>query len=289
MENKYFDFCQFQKLQELRNFDLNETAQGYKQYLKDYPNDYGAYGYYASILITMGKFDEAEKVINYVEKKANQDKSFVNKETHKMKAVRFSVFYNRIKVYSYKGDYQKAYNLCLSHPNEIKHLNMNDFMFYCKQKLGMIDSKRRDKNSYLFRQIVEYREEDFLEHIKKHLADYNCDLDNPNKNVFSPNFPLDDVLKEVKKHMPSSKKLCAGFWENTYIFRCDECGKVDNRLVNYFKVVCFDKTSNIITMLPITECEKLPHIDLSYMMPKEKKEIKRESAMEKFNRKYRKG
>ena len=287
MDNKYYDEWEFHKVQSLRNFNPKETVEKFEQYLKEYPNDYSAYCYYASSLVTIGKLEEAEKVIDYVEKRGNKDKNFASKEPYKMKALKFSVLYNKLRIYSYKGEYQKVYNLCVNNPEEIKHLNMNDLMFYIRKKLGKVDANKRNKNSYLFRQIVSYKEEDFLEHIKKHLADYNSDLDNPNKNIFVPNFPLEDILEEVRKNIPSNKKMCTGFWENTYIFRCDECGRENNRLVNYFKVVCFDKTCDIITILPVSGCEYLPQVDLSHLMKKESKEIKRESAIERFNRRYK--
>ena len=38
----------------------------------------------------------------------------------------------------------------------------------------------------------------FLEHIQKHMADYNQDLENPNEFIFTPDFPMDKVLNEVK-------------------------------------------------------------------------------------------
>ena len=60
--------------------------------------------------------------------------------------------------------------------------------------------KKRDINSYLFRQIVSYDENDFIDHIKKHTADSNCDKDDPNKNIFSTDFPVDKIIDEIKKY-----------------------------------------------------------------------------------------
>ena len=59
---------------------------------------------------------------------------------------------------------------------------------------------------YLYNQIVDYREKDFLSHMKKHLADYNKDLDDPNPVIFSPDFPIDKVVKELKSIVPNDKR-----------------------------------------------------------------------------------
>lgn len=288
MEKKHYDTWQFKQAQDTRGENPTEAIEKFEAYLKEYPNDYSAYGYYATNLIMVGRIDDAQKVINDLERTVKKDTRFVTREPYKMEAVVFSIFYNRLRIYSYKGEYQKLYDLCMNHPKEVKHMNLNDLMFYCKNKLGRIHIKRTSAGAYLFRQIVEYKEEDFLDHVQKHLADYNSTLDDPNKNIFSPDFPLNDVLKEIKKNMPSDKKLLSGFWENVYIFKYNECGRVNNKLVNYFKVVCFDGTGDIITMLPVDFGEELPHVDLSYMIEeKPVKETKRESAIERFNRRFK--
>lgn len=288
MEEKYFDEWEFRKAQSYRIVNPFESVKKFEEYLKEYPKDYSGYVYYASSLITIGELDKAEKVLDYVEKLANSDSKFTTKEAYKMDAVIFSIVYNRLRLYSYKGDYEKVYELGRNNPKQIQRLNLNDLMFYCKRKIEKSRKSQREPNSYLFRQIVEYKEEDFMDHIKEHLADYNSNLDEPNKNVFVPDFPINEVIKEIKKCIPSNKKMLTGFWENVYVFRYDGCGRENNKLVNYIKVVCFDKSADMITMLPVSGFEDFPQVDLNYMIQEDKKEIKRESAIDKFNRKFRK-
>ena len=161
-------------------------------------------------------------------------------------------------------------------------------MLYCKNKLGKIYENNKFPDKYLFNQIANYKEDEFLEHIKKHLADYNSELDEPNKNIFVPDFPINDVLKEVKKYIPSEKTLYTGFYENVYVFKYNECGRVNNRLVDYLKIVCFDGTSDMLTILPVEEGENLPYIDLNYMVEEKKvNEVQRISAVERFNRRLK--
>ena len=65
---------------------------------------------------------------------------------------------------------------------------------------GTVDLRRREPNSYMFRQIVEYKEEDFRDHIKKHLADYNENDRNISVAYFNSDFPIDKAIIEVKKY-----------------------------------------------------------------------------------------
>lgn len=287
MQEKYYDEWEFQKAQSHKTLNPFEAAKKFEEYLKQYPKDYITYAYYASSLITIGELDKAEKVLNYVENLVHSDERFATKESYKMNSVVFAIVYNKLRLYSYKGDYKKVYELGKNNPKQIQRLNLNDLMFYCKRKMMKANKATREPNSYLFRQIVEYKEEDFFEHIQKHMADYNSNLDEPNKNVFVPDFPIKDVVKEIKKYIPSSKKMLTGFWENTYVFRYDCCGRENNKLVNYIKVVCFDKTDKVITILPVSAFDNLPQVDLNYMVKDNKKEIKRENAIDKFNRRFR--
>ena len=139
----------------------------------------------------------------------------------------------------------------------------------------------------MMNQIVEFHEEDFLEHIQKHTANYNMNLEHPNRAIFAPDFPLESVVQEIKKYIPSDKRLCYGFFVDTYVFRYDECGRYFHKIVDYFQVICFDDGQNhLITMYPAYNCENLPFIDLNYMKEKEKPKVKTLSQIEKFNRRY---
>ena len=120
----------------------------------------------------------------------------------------------------------------------------------------MINPSTRRKHFYLFRQIINYDEGDFLYHIQKHTADFNKDLDTPNPAIFNTEFPINQVIESIKSYIPSSKRLFTGFYEDTYIFKYDCCGRVDNKSTNYFRVICFHDTNNIITMYPNIGCEE---------------------------------
>lgn len=288
MQKKHYDKWEFQQVASLKDTDPNQAIEKLEKYLSEYSDDYSAFSYYASNLITVGRIDEAEKVINDVEKSVLADKRFSNNQDYKMSTLSLSLFFNRLRIYSYRKQYDELYKFFKNNPHKAKELNLLDVMLYCKSKLGKIYENNRFPNTYLFNQISNYKEEVFLDHIKKHLADYNSKLDEPNKNIFVPDFPIDDVLKEVKKYIPSKQTLYTGFYENVYIFKYNECGRVNNRLVNYLKVICFDGTTDMITVLPVDYGENLPHVDLNYMVEeKDVKEVKKISAVERFNKRFK--
>ena len=82
-------------------------------------------------------------------------------------------------------------------------------------------------------------------------------------------------------------RICLGLYDDMYVFKYDSCGKDNYKIVNYFKVICFEGTSQIITMYPASDCEKLPYIDLNYMKTKEDTpKIKVLTQREKFNTRY---
>ena len=270
------------------NINPQKSKINFEEYLKKYPKDYGTYPYYASCCITLGKFNEAYKILNYLEKEYKNDTKFL-KLKDRVKHVEYGILYNKLRLLSFTHKYKEMYDLCLKNYDKIESLDLVSILFYCQTKNNVLNKKREDLNNYSFKQMIEYSEQDFKEHIKKHLADYNSILDNPNKLIFSPYFPLENVLKEIKKYIPSNKATYPGFYEKRYIFKYDECGRESNKIVDYFVVVAFEETNNLLTMYPLSKCENLPFIDLNYMRKKEDEpKVKIPSQIEKFNRRFNK-
>ena len=287
MEIKYFNKWEFQQALNLAETNPLEAKFKYEQYIKKYPKDYASYSYYAHVLITLGNFEQADKVLDYVENISIRDKFYIN-QLNKAKLLKNNILINKLRLLSYQEKYDELYRLYLEHSKEIKNMDINSIIFYCKKKIGKIDIEKRDENSYLFRQIVDYKESDFLQHINKHLADYNENTDKPNSSVFVSNFPIDEIIKEIKKHMTFEKRLYPGFYQNIYIFKYNECGRVYNKLTDYFKVICFHDTKDIITMCPAANCQDLPYIDLNYLIhDTTNTKVRRKSQIEKFYQKYK--
>ena len=168
----------------------------------------------------------------------------------------------------------------------IKNIGLMGIKLTCWKKLGKMRKMNRDKYKYLYKQIIEYNENDFLTHIEKHLMSYNDLDDRLNGSVFVSGFNVNEILAEIKKYIPSENGLCTGTLENIYVFKYDECGRVNNKLVDYFQVVALHDTCELITMYPIDYGEFLPYVDLNYMNKLDTPKVKRRSQIDKFNQRF---
>lgn len=290
MSKEYFNKIECNKLIKLMEFDPFTARVGFERYLEQYPYDYFARCIYASTLIILHDFELAQSVLNDVE--LNLEKNYhLSTSLEKKNIKQKDLFFGIVKLYSYMNRYEELYEYVLTHENLSCECGIFEMMvLYCQKNLGLLNTNRQDAKCYLYRQIIEYRKSDMLKHIKDHLADYNTTMTDPDSNVFAPDFPLDKVLQEIKKYIPSEKGLCYGLIDDSYVFRYDCCGKDKNRLTNYFKVICFRQSSNIITMCPVYGCDKLPYVDLNYIKQNdcEDSKIKVLSQMEKFYNRYKK-
>ena len=283
-KNNYFNALEFRKIIEVADVNPFLAKELYERYLDKYPKDYTSYSYYAGILITLGELDKAEEVLNKLNILISKEENVLERY-NRLKKIKENISFVTLKYLIYKNDYNSALDYCDSNPY-VFSINVVPIKLYLKSKLGLLESCDRDDCNYLKRQLIEYQEEDFLEHIKNHQADYNIDIDDPNDNIFVPEFDTDKIISEVKKYIPSNKKLFSGFFEDTYYFKYDECGRINNRLYNYFKVVCFHDTDKFITMYVFPNGDNFPYIDLNYLKEKEDSKIKKISQIDKFYKRY---
>lgn len=286
MSKKYFNVLEFKKALELMETDPVSARILYEEYLKKHPKDYSAYPYYCSNLISLGELDLAEKILNYSEKKYFNDSSF--DMLSKTKLFESNLFFSRLRLLSYQEKYEEVYKLCVENLSRVVEKNLNSVLFYAKKRTGRLNDEKRDVNSYLFKQIVRYEEADFYKHMEKHLSGYNETAEVPTPAVFEEKFPLKEVVEEIKKYIPSDKKLFIGFFDNIYYFKYNECGRVNNKVVNYVKVVCLHGSSDFITMCPASANDTLPHIDLNYMKKEEPSKVKVISQRDRFNQRLSK-
>ena len=140
------------------------------------------------------------------------------------------------------------------------------------------------------RQIIDYRKDDFLVNALLHTYEYReKNSDNSDISTFEKDFPLEKVIEEIDKYLLASPSIYNGFVEDTYVFKYDNCGRINNKMQNYFKVFCFHNTKNIISLYPVSDCELLPYTDLNYLNNYNKNDISnRTSQTEKFMKRYAK-
>ena len=282
----YFNEWEYKQALGMITVNPEKSELLYREYIEKYPLDSCAYGDYAYVLMILRRFDEAEEILNYAKKLFYEDNFFkLSKEDGEKLNNR--LIFDSLKLLSFQERYEELYNYCAENTQKIDELNIGSIAFFSKIKSGRPAGKPREDYSYRSRQIIEYREEEFLEHVKKHLLDYNLEADEDNA-MFVQEFPFDKVFSEVKKYIPSEKGLCIGFCDNKYFFRYDNSGRVKNKLVNYFIVVSLHNSSDFITMYPIEGAEELPSIDLNYLI-EEKLDVKTRklSQIDKFNQRYK--
>lgn len=277
MAKDYFDKARFSNLVKLINVNPIQAKEGFELYLSEYEDDYYAFCMYAAVLIRLQKFSEAEKILVDIDKllvKYPSDKSVIRRE---------NVFYNMIAVLCYTERYEEVFSYINNNQDLCSTFKgLEKVILYCQKKLGLLNSVRSATNSYIINQIIEYSEQDMFEHIKKHLMlseiyDNSC--------VFCENFPIKLVIEEVKKRLFFDKRICFGIYDDSYFFKYDYCGRVDKTISDYFRVVCFHNTSDIITIYPQSNCEHLPYVDLNYL--NQQSCTPSISMREKFNKRYR--
>lgn len=250
------------------------TLNRLEEYITNYPLDHIAYIHYAKILIDVGRFDEALMVLNFI------SSTFPNAES-------IALVYFRIKVLMFKHQYEDAKKLYDENRDKLLEAEtQNEILEVVYDYKFGENAKEKWGNRYLYNQIMDYSYDDFLNHIQKHTAEYNKDLDNPNKTIFNSDFPIDDVLKEILKYIPSDNRLYFGFYQNLYAFKYDDNGRIRNKSVDYFRVVTVHDTNNLITMYPLHNGANLPYIDLNYMQASNYPSVKRLSRVDRFYQKY---
>ena len=303
---RHYDFYEFSEALSLINADPYESEIRFITYLDKYPYDYSAYTYYASVLISIRKLDEAEKVLDDVCLMASND-SYFNKNISLYKTFLERYNYAKVKLLSYQNKYLDLYKTYIQPIYDTKAIitldideltnnqtnkdgvNFTGLKLFCLKKIGDSQLAFKESSPYLFRQICRYSNDSFMEHIKKHMMDYNTNMEKNNVTLFVPDFPIDRVLKEVRNNIPNDKGLYFGFLDDTYTFKMDGCGRVNNKLTDYFQIVCLHDTKDFITMYPTLEGEYLPYIDLNYLNKDEQIincKVKRKSQIDKFNQKY---
>lgn len=275
---KKYDIDEFDRIKNLISTNLISAKKKIEDYLKKYPMDYTAYNYYALILIELGLIDDAIKITDYSLNLVNSDNNY--KKEDRDYFMHHNIL-NNIRILSFQKRYDELLNYYNENMDKIIEKDTSMLPYYCKKKLNILDDNNRDIHSYIIRQIIDYKEEDFIRLVKSN--------NKRSKMYFNDDFPYDAVIEEVKKYIPSNIRIFSNFYEDEYSFKYNKCGVSDGKVVDYFKVVCLNDTNNIMAMKPSSYSKNKPQIDLNYLRYSLTKEnTKRLTQVEKFNKKYKK-
>ena len=290
MKNRFFDNWEFKQACDHVKEDPVTAKKMYEEYLEKFPYDYSAYSYYISVLITLNKIDEALRLLTLVDKLASIDKKF-KEDKKKVKLLEHSMAINTIRILGYQGRFEELREYYKNLNDEKLRKGYKIIPFLCDNRIEGRHHKKNNRLPYLYNQIIEYNDDEFRNHIEKHLSNDDNKDDKYSDAIFVEDFPIERIIKETKKYIPSKYFLCHGFFDDKYTFKYDGCGRDGKKLVDYFQVVTFHNTSDYITMYPSSKCENYPAIDINYLnieKEKPKSKIKHLSQIDKFNKRYNK-
>lgn len=168
--------------------------------------------------------------------------------------------YFLIKIAIERGEYELAYTYCceiLSYTSDnLTKKDIKRTMSYIKQILGVnVDktfSHDNYKDNYLCRQLSEYNIDETYEHIKKHQIESNDD-----RASFCEDIDLKQLLIETSQKIENMQEeyYPIRLVGNCHYFYYPNIGKSNDRVSNYFRVITFPNSKNIITMYPIFDEE----------------------------------
>ena len=270
----------FNLIQECPYFAISE----YEEYLSKYPNDIFVKCYYAYALVCAGEMEKAESIINDINK--HYDVSFFKKRM--LVNARIVLLVSTIKILVHRKEYQKVLELIENSTlEEDTEDDFRDVKFFCRNRLGI--EQQLSFNSYFLSQIMNYNEKLFKYHIFNHINGLH-DIEEEEHFLFSEDFLLkaDDIISEVKNLILANKGECIyrGILTDYYYFRYDGCAFHEGISTNLFTVITLHDSLDLITMYPTNDYAGKKIIDISYARKDQAVLKKRNSQIEKFNRKY---
>jgi len=170
MNEQYFNTFEFKNAISILETNPYEAKIRFEEYLKKHPKDYMARVYYTFVLLKIKELDNIEEILNITEKDINEDPAYQNNSKNNI-TLKDHIIKSKLSLLSYQERYEELYHYYVKNLDRVNEMDENSVFFYCKKKLKKLDPNRRNENSYTFRQIVEYKESDFLEHEKNHLLD----------------------------------------------------------------------------------------------------------------------
>lgn len=277
---KFFDKWEFDEIKKIMDYDKVIAKNKCEFYLQKYPMDYFAQVFYANILICFGQIEKAREIMNYALSEAYNSLGF---EKNKINSLIRNIKLYNLRILSYENKYDEIFDYLKENTDLVNAYGFDTFIEFLNLHLKKVTVDRRNMISYVNRQAYEYFENDFLYHVDKHMFRENGPKLSP--AIFCKGFPFEKVLNEVKNSFDKSKRIFEGFFADRYTFKFDNCGTNRGKNVDYFDVICFHDTNNIITMYPVNSNGSMA-IDLSYLNKNENRYTRKLSQIDKFNKRY---
>ena len=284
-----FDYKFTNNMLELVETRPHEAISLLNDYIESHPNDYLAGIIVAGALVSINELDSAKQALERVRTESLNDKNLKNTDYNIPKETLSSALYCKLKLLLYQEKYKEAYDFVLEYEEKLRKKihNLTYIKVYIEYKANM-NPVMHENASYKFLQLFTYDEKRFIEHAYRHVIGknendiYTSDTD----GFFYEDFPLEEIISEVKNNLPNDKKANLGFIENRYYFKYDNCGIAGKVRTDYFCIITYHNTNNFITIFPVKDSGSFEYVDLNYLNQNNNKIVKKMSQIEKFNSKY---
>lgn len=278
----YFCHWKLQKIYQLTHTNIEAALDQTKLYVEKYPNDIFGKIHLCFLLYSL----EMPEYDNYI---FQIEKEFLALKLDQKDAFRYmraaaEINLGKLRYFFKYGRYQEAYQCYLEFKSDYDKRNklygMGDVL---QRYVGVKNNDTEFENYYFYKQIWDYSEERFLEHIKKHEARYSENKEAEElKGLFYDDFPTNEIIEEIKKIIPNKCRILEKSGEDIYFFKYDNCGKNRNSITDYFALITIHNTHEFITMYPTTDINTQRYTDLNYLN-KSRNVQKSISAIDRFN------
>ena len=304
MAKDYFNRHEYVKIINMIEYDVFAARDMVEKYIEQYPLDYSAYCVYANTLVETGRFKEAEEILELAEYKSKRQKKYI--ESSRSKLFYKDLVFARMRIFAHTGRLYQFLDACGDNKEILLDANINlSLAITCFAHETDLTRKNRDEVfGYTAKQYIEYREEELKRNIIELHSEAGISEDNNRlTGMFYRDFPLDEVIEEVKKYIPSDKVHYDGMVNNAYYFRYDSNGKCagnrdrnktktynkdEIRLqdTNYFKVLVFEKNNKIFDIYPCENTKGFEYVDLNYLKEKTEPKAEKKDKVALFYKKY---
>ncbi len=199
-------------------------------------------------------------------------------QSHNSDFYNIACIFNVISIEIYRGNYEEAYKLLKASEN-LDNINKIDIYDLKLMLSKFIDIDMPESRNLLYRekQIINYNKKMAITHIDSGHGFTNASTD---EGAFLSNVDLNKLMDEIKPQLSKDNIIALNIFKKHKIYY-KNIGIFDGEPLDYLLVVTPLYSNDIITMYPTNQLL----VEKMEAKPKEKI-IKRESQIEKFNRRY---
>ena len=263
-------YNKFKKMYLAKKYNIFEREA--TKYLEIYPNDIKMRFMRAKTYRKLNCFEDAIQDLKYILELEVNDYALTE------------LFY----LLYYLNMYEEALSLLhlIYKRDSINNTSLSIAEIIMKKALGKnIVDKNRENCDYIMSQVLEYRLDEAIDHIKERSVETD-----KNRSYYVENINLNYLFDIVKNNLNSKNKVNTIELLEIHYIGISNVGYHNNTPCNFIKVVTMPNTTNILTMYPTNDVDidYVYNIEFDYnkLFNREEK-TKRLSQIDKFNNKYK--